>query len=58
MEAKEIAKLREQLNLTQRELADRLKVDAITVSRWELGTSRPQPGARKRLERLARKVGK
>ena len=36
-----INELRAQLGLTQKELATRLKVDAITVSRWERGVQTP-----------------
>ena len=45
--------LRRKLGLTQRELADRLRVSPITVHRWEAGKSRPHAMARERLEELA-----
>ncbi len=52
MEAKEIKSIRRKLGLTQKELAAKLKVDAITVSRWERGEQRPKIQAQRRLERL------
>lgn len=36
-----ICEIRKQLELTQEELAEKLGVNRNTVSRWELGTSRP-----------------
>ena len=45
--------LRRKLGLTQRELADHLRVSPITVHRWEAGKSRPHAMARERLEELA-----
>jgi len=52
MKGKEIQKLRAKLGLTQKEFAMRLKVDAITVSRWERGEQRPSAVALRQLERL------
>lgn len=37
--------MRESQGWTQRELAARLGTDAVTVSRWERGVSRPRPSA-------------
>lgn len=37
MEKEELKKMREELGLTQGELAKELKVASNTVSRWELG---------------------
>jgi len=56
MDSKEIKNIRIRLGLTQKELASRVKVDAGTVSRWELGRQKPGPQARRQLKRLARKV--
>ncbi len=56
MNNKEILELRKKLKLTQHELADKLKVEAITVSRWERGQCRPSQQAQRQLNRLARKV--
>lgn len=39
--AKKIKKLREQLGLTQRELAEKLEVAENTVTRWEMGIVGP-----------------
>lgn len=43
MSAAEIVAHRKALGLTQRELAARLKVDVITVSRWERGRTSIRP---------------
>ena len=45
--------LRKGLGLTQGQLAERLRVSAITVHRWEAGKARPHPMARQRLEEIA-----
>ena len=55
MNKTEIRELRRKLELTQRELADRLKVEAITVSRWERGQCKPSFQAQRQLNRLAKK---
>jgi len=55
MESKEIKELRKKLGLTQKELAARMKVDAITVSRWERGEQRPSQLAERKLNKLAKK---
>ena len=52
---KEIKSLRKELKLTQSEFARKLKIDVITVSRWELGKQRPQQAVLKRLQRLHKK---
>ena len=52
----DVKALRTALNLTQAELARKLKVDFICVSRWERGIQRPTPKVRKRLERLQRRI--
>lgn len=49
--------LRQQLNLTQEELAERLGVSFTTVNRWEGGANAPQREARERIEALAREAG-
>ena len=56
MNSKDIKELRKSLGLTQKELAGRVKVDAITVSRWERGEQRPTQLTLKRLARLERKA--
>ena len=48
--------LRKNLGLTQSQLAERLRVSAITVHRWEAGKSRPHPMARQQLEEIAEAV--
>ena len=55
MDNTDIKQLRMRLGLTQKELATRLKLDAITISRWERGTQRPSNLARRQLARLANK---
>lgn len=52
---RDLLKLRKVLELTQSEFARKLKVDVITVSRWELGKQRPQQAVLRRLQRLHRK---
>ena len=56
MNNKEIKSLREKLGLTQKELAARVRVDAITVSRWERGEQKPSQRAVRQLGRLSKKV--
>lgn len=53
-----IRTLREALGLTQKQFAERLKVDSMTVSRWERGTVKPSPAAAKALDRLRREAGR
>jgi len=47
-----IVAVREALNLTQAQLAEKLGVDSMTVSRWERGTIRPGADSLKALEKL------
>ena len=53
MNSEEIRQLRKSLHMTQKELAAKVKVDAITVSRWELAKQRPRAVVLRRLNRLA-----
>ena len=55
MKNKDIKNLRKTLGLTQKELAARVKVDAITVSRWERGEQRPSSQAARQLARLSKR---
>ena len=48
----DIKKIRKKLGLTQVELAARLGVDPITISRWERRLSRPSKLALHQLENL------
>jgi len=50
-----IKALRDSLKLTQSNFARKLKIDVITVSRWERGTQRPTVVAIRKLQRLQRK---
>ena len=56
MDSRDIRELRESLGLTQKELAARLKVDSITVSRWERNEQKPSNLAQKQLARLVNKI--
>ncbi len=47
-----IVAVRVALNLTQAQLAERLGVDPMTVSRWERGAVRPNADSLKALEKL------
>jgi len=44
--------LREAMNLTQAELAQRIRVNKMTVSRWERGTAKPSDQAIKLLVKI------
>src|SRR4051794_25891864 len=48
-----IRQLREDFDLTSRELAQALGVDQRTVARWSAGDAFPRQGAKDRLEALA-----
>jgi transcriptional regulator with XRE-family HTH domain len=48
--------LRTELDLSQQQLAELLRVSVRTVSRWECGTVEPDPDLRKRIVRLRRLV--
>lgn len=52
-----IRALRDALGWTQVELAERVGVDSMTVSRWERGAVRPSPAATKALARIRREAG-
>jgi len=55
MDSIAIKTLRKKLGLTQKELAARVRVDAITVSRWERGEQKPSSQAERQLTRLKKK---
>lgn len=48
----EVKKKREQLNLTQQELADMLYVTRQSISNWENGKSHPNSDILKQLNRI------
>lgn len=52
MKPEEIVRLRLKLRLTQVQMAERLSVNTITISRWENGKRRPRPIYAKELVRL------
>ena len=56
MDSKEIKNVRTKLKLTQKDLATKLRVNAITVKRWERGEQRPGALALRRLNRLTRET--
>jgi len=58
MTPKEIVKLREQLNLTQQELADLIGAHQPTVARWETGKNEPRGANLKALKDLQEKIKK
>lgn len=47
-----VKEAREDLGITQEELADRLGVDQSMVARYEIGESAPRPPRRRKLEQL------
>lgn len=53
MKERAIRALRRRNGWTQVDLAARLGTDAVTVSRWERGVSRPRPSAQARLRELS-----
>lgn len=57
MTAADIRALRTRHSLTQRDLAKRLRVDVVTVSRWETGVRSPDKHSLERLLRLAKRLG-
>jgi transcriptional regulator with XRE-family HTH domain len=57
MRPNEIKKLREQLGITQHEMANRLKCTISTIHNLENGHTRPTKAMLRRLERQKRKVG-
>jgi transcriptional regulator with XRE-family HTH domain len=52
-----IAQLRQHLNWTQEQLAERLATDQATVSRWENGAAVPRQHIRQQLDELAKEAG-
>jgi transcriptional regulator with XRE-family HTH domain len=58
MEADELKRRREQLNLTQEQLAGALSVHVMTVSRWERGERAIPPHLPLALETVEREHGK
>ena len=52
MKPKEIKQLRERLNLTQPELAYKLDVAPMTVSRWERGVCSPHKNFIKQMKKM------
>lgn len=52
MSGAELSSVRDELNLTQRELAEILGVDHKTIWNWENDRVKPHPRHRRRLESL------
>ena len=57
LDGHDIKDLRKRLNLTQKQMADKVGVAEFTILRWEKGISRPSQLAQRRLQRLHKKVG-
>ncbi len=55
MESKIIRKIRTRLHLTQKQLAELIGVDQVTVNRWENDKRKPSKLAMRQLERLGKK---
>jgi DNA-binding transcriptional regulator YiaG len=55
MEGKELKNWRAKHNLTQMELAHYLRVDRVTVTRWEIGLRKMPPFLHLALETIAKK---
>lgn len=47
--------LRKLLKLSQKELAEKLRLDVGTISRWERGEQLPRPLHLRKMDRLRRK---
>jgi putative transcriptional regulator len=58
MTPKQIKQLRQRLELTQEQFAERLYVKRLTVIRWESGTNKPRGIFLKLLGELAAKAKK
>jgi DNA-binding transcriptional regulator YiaG len=58
MTPQEIVKLRDDLGLTQRQLAEKIGAHQPTIARWELGHNRPRGAYLKALQELRAKVKK
>jgi len=56
MTGEDVRELRKQMGLTQAELAHKMDVDSITISRWERGETKPHRASVKKLMRLKEKV--
>ncbi len=55
--AEQVRALREQLRLTQQELAEELNVRQQTVSEWETGQYRPRGASERLLGMVAERAG-
>ncbi len=56
MTSKQLVEFRETHGLTQQELANRLRVDRVTIARWEIGARAIPPYLDLALETVARKI--
>lgn len=52
MDAKLVKHIRKRMGFTQKELAEKIGVDQVTVNRWENNKRRPSKLACRQLERL------
>ena len=55
MDAKIIREIRKRLGFTQKQLAELIGVDQVSVNRWENNKRRPSKLALRQLERLRKK---
>jgi transcriptional regulator with XRE-family HTH domain len=55
--ANEIRWIRSWRGWTQRDLADEIGTDAVTISRWERGVTHPRPAVTRRLSELIVQAG-
>jgi len=51
-----IKEIRTELQMTQEQLAHKLGVSFVTISRWELGKSKPSPLAVEKIARLEKSI--
>lgn len=55
MDGKQIKQIRKRLSFTQKQLAELIGVDQVSVNRWENGKRKPSKLAVRQLERLKKK---
>ena len=54
----DVKTIRQALGMTQERLAQKLGVSFVTISRWELGKSKPSPMAIQKLDKLEKSLPK
>ena len=58
MKPRDLKRIRQQLGLTQQELADQLGVGRVTVTRWELGLRSISEPIARLVERVGAEAGR